>query len=538
MCKPNNNSIETDKTSSTAGELKQRRKKEDTTSNSQDGKLSPASELTFIIPTSTATTKQKQTQESTHIHKQTTLYASISLALLVAAITIPMPHAQSRRDELQCTTLCLGTMTSLRSTLTLIGSAIMGRLSDTQYLGRRNCLFIGIFATAFGLVIAAMTKSIEGMIWSMVPGALLQQNFSIFKALLADLYQGCNDDGNKDDTDDAGKRAKETTNDDGANKSTKAMNREKSSSLRSASVGKLGMSVGLAFMVGPLTGATLLKSYEHTLWAALILTFSSGIIIGKIPFPNQHVTANNNKPTVNTSDEKKNMIHTPVTSNKNQILQMVTQLIDIKSARSKPALLLILIRTCMALAFHIFNTIWTASLKNRFNFGPKDHGMFMSFIGLIYALSQGFVAQRVLRPLGQQGRIKCLLTCCIALGLGRYVAFQVQSLPLVYIMFTFVISALGIVNTILTADTSLIAPSSELGGLYGVLDASQSAAGMVGPLLGGYVSLIHPVHAPLMTVVGLYFIVFVLVGLGYDALIYKRQRDETFVKDSERKKCV
>ena len=89
------------------------------------------------------------------------------------------------------------------------------------------CLIVGSVATLVGMMIAANTFSIQGLWWSMIPGALFQQNFNILKALLSDLQ------------------------DEGI-----------SPSERAGAVGKLGMAAGLAFMLGPLAGATILKTFE------------------------------------------------------------------------------------------------------------------------------------------------------------------------------------------------------------------------------------------------------------------------------------
>lgn len=145
----------------------------------------------------------------------------------------------------------------------------------------------------------------------------------------------------------------------------------------------------------------------------------------------------------------------------------------------------------------------------------------MSFVGLVFALSQGLVAKWIIKTFGstKRGRVRILLVGCVLLGVGRYVAFQVQSLVLVYVMFGFIVTALGVVNTIFTADTCLLCSPAEIGGLYGVLEAAQSGAGMVGPVLGGSLAYIHPVMAPLVTVVGLYAMVFLLVFVGYEKII-------------------
>ena len=414
----------------------------------------------------------KETQEDEAL-QHGTLYGSLSLALIIAGFSLTMPHLQSRRDALQCDSLCYGSMTSTRSALSLVGGFFVSRLSDNDSSfvartigggsGRKACLYIGTVASIIGLVIGGSTFSIFGMYLSMVPGALFQQNFSVLKALLADLH-------------------------DAASSSTGA---------RAGSVGKLGMSVGLAFMFGPVMGATLIKTFEHAVILAIVLTAASMIMVAKLP----------STTSIKASDTTKT--------------KGMLSFLDIKAARTPAAMFLMSVRVCMALAFHIYMTIWTVSLKQRFDFGPKDHGFFMSFIGLTYALAQGVVAKRVVKPLGPTGRIRVIQLCCIALGAGRYFAFHTQSLPIVYLVFACIITALGVLNTILTADTASLASPDEVGGLYGVLESVESVAGICGPIAGGSLALIDPIFAPLVAVVGLYFVVFLLVTFGYDALIIR-----------------
>jgi len=423
-------------------------------------------------PVITAKVQDAQSQKKNEALRQGTLYGSLSLALIIAGFSLTMPHLQSRRDALQCDSLCYGSMTSARSALSLVGGFFVSRLSDrdTSFVartigsgsGRRACLYIGTVASICGLIIGGATFSIVGMYLSMVPGALFQQNFSVLKAFLADLH-------------------------DEASSSTGA---------RAGSVGKLGMSVGLAFMFGPIMGATLIKTFEHAVALAIVLTAISMILVAKLPS-----TTSTKAPTTKKTG--------------------ILSFLDVKAARTPAAMFLMSVRVCMALAFHIYITIWTVSLKQRFDFGPKDHGFFMSFIGLTYALSQGVVAKRVVKPLGPAGRIRVVQLCCIALGFGRYFAFHTQSLPVVYAIFACIITALGVLNTILTADTASLASPDEVGGLYGVLESIESVAGICGPIAGGSLALIDPIGAPLTAVVGLYFVVFLLVTFGYDKLIIR-----------------
>lgn len=179
----------------------------------------------------------------------------------------------------------------------------------------------------------------------------------------------------------------------------------------------------------------------------------------------------------------------------------------------------------MALSFHIFNTIWTPSLQRRFQFGPADYGQFFSFIGVAFAVSQGFVAARLIRWFGtrfpRRGRVALLGACCVTLGVGRWLALVTNRLWCVYAVFSCVITALGVMNTILTADTSKIAAPAEIGGFLGLLEAVESGAGMVGPLLGGLLGKLGggTPTLPLFTVVTLYGLLFVLVVLRYDTYV-------------------
>lgn len=420
-------------------------------------------------------------------------YGTASLAFLFVAITVTMPHAQSLRDDLGCDSMCLGSMTSVRSMLTLTGATVVGKLSDsTNYylqtsLGgaRRMSLFLGGMAAALGLFMAYHASDIR-MLWaSMIPGALLQQNANVLKALFSAYHD--------------------------------AVPEKSSSTDRAASAGLLGMAVGLALMAGPLAGVSLFSTYQEATYFGFGCVLISLALIVIMPTP---ATATQEQPTSDSVNKKRIGFFSSF---------------DIPTARTPAALFLMASRLCMTLAFHIFQTIWTASLNERFDFGPKDYGRFISFIGLTYAISQGFLAKALLKTFGghtSRGRVRLLLSCCVILGCGRYLAFQTSSIPVVYALFAGIVTCLGLINTMFSADTSQIAPPEELGSLFGVLAAVESAGGIVGPILGGALSRIHPVHAPLFSVLALYGLVFCMVILGYDSLVLKNSQD---FQENERK---
>jgi hypothetical protein len=379
-------------------------------------------------------------------------------------------------------------MTSARSTLMLLGSTIIGKCSDSKALdkfggARRVFLWVGILASAIELMIASQATTIQALWISMIPSALFQQNFNILKALFGEYH---------DDSASAAERA--------------------------GSVGKLGMAVGLAFMIGPLASSTFLQTYEQAaVFAALSLSLAFGFI-SLLPSPPKREEKTEIKPDADSSKRK----------------SLFGGLVPdfVPAARTPPALFIMVVKICMALSFHIFMTIWAVALRERFQFGPKDYGRYYGFVGFAFAMSQGFFAKFLLKRFGNtpQGRTRLLLVCSVILGGGRMLVYQTNSLKMVYVIFGAIITALGVVNTIFTADTSKIASPQELGGLFGVLSSVESLAGIAGPILGGALAKIDPVQGPLIAVVTLYGIVFSMVYWGYERLVLGHNEEESAAK--------
>jgi len=423
-----------------------------------------------------------------------TLVSCTSIFFLICGLSLTFPQMQSRRDELGCDTLCYGSMTSLRGALGLVGTAVIGRLSDRNdsllaksfgsvgkfggSSGRRGCLVLGIIASLVGCIIAVTMNSLLGLWLSMIPGSFLQHNFDVFKALLSEFHN---------DIDNAGQDESSPT----------------ITPSRSNSVGKLGMTVGISFMIGPMFAAAGVGStFQSATYISTLCILLSGIAIYFLPLPE-------------STKSNKNAGISETQSNEFTLSKMI----KLQTPKTRAAMTLLVIRLNMALAFHVFNTIWPASLKSRFQFGPTDHARFMSFIGITYAVSQGLVAKRMINVFGAGGKVYGIMLCCMVLGIGRYVAFHTDSLAVVYASFLFIINALGVLNTVITADTGAIAPSNEIGSLFGLLQASESAAGMAGPFIGGMVSHYLGKDAPLMAVIAIYTFLFFFVSWGYDGLV-------------------
>lgn len=256
---------------------------------------------------------------------------SVFISLLGGSMTIPF--LQSQRDSLSCDALCYGTMQSARSGLTLVGSVFVGRLSDR--LGRKVCLYIGLAASLLSYAIAVNFNSLDGMRMAMVPSSLLNQNFNVLKALFADY------------------------NADGVE------------SERASALGRLGMAVGVSFMIGPVIGTTFLSNYRQANLAALCLTLLAGVFLYILPEPQIKRTASQQSLEAEIEESLK--------KEKGGILSFLY----LPAAQTPGAKLLFFMRCGMALAFNIFMTIWTVSLKERFNFAPRDHAFFMGWVSRV-----------------------------------------------------------------------------------------------------------------------------------------------------------
>ena len=122
----------------------------------------------------------------------------------MAGYIITQPYQQTRRSELDCGAVCYGSMTSTSSFLGLIGAPLVGALSDQK--GRKFALAVGCLAGGFvstegycnsfsdfhssgvmSFVILGLTSSLLGLWLALIPTALLSHNFTITKAVVADL---------------------------------------------------------------------------------------------------------------------------------------------------------------------------------------------------------------------------------------------------------------------------------------------------------------------------------------------------------------
>jgi len=420
------------------------------------------------------------------------MYVSIMCFLLVTSFSVTMPFMQTRLDDFGCDALCRGGQTSLRSGLNLIGATLIGRASDR--FGRVPMLWIGLIATLVSVAINKGMDSAEGMWYAIIPVALFNQSFGVSKALITDYVEAAG--GSKADL--------------------------------AGAVGKLGMSIGLSFMAGPLLATMLVKTYHEALTLSAVISAASGAFLFLLPESSvaaaraeaDHSLAVHPTPATAqlSPTELPPTRHTQVWASESKPTQpswrvRLGEFVEMPVLASRGAQLLLCLRLLMALAFHLYAPVWQVSIKKRFEFGPSDHAKFMGLIGLTYALSQGAISKPLIRYF-RNDLSKLLLLCVGVLGGFRPFALYTPHLAVVYTLYVPMVIALGVMNTAITTACSSLADGDQLGGLFGVLESVESIAGIVGPSLGGLLAA-YADDLPLAIVLLCYGAAFSLVALFY-----------------------
>jgi hypothetical protein len=149
----------------------------------------------------------------------------------------------------------------------------------------------------------------------------------------------------------------------------------------------------------------------------------------------------------------------------------------------------------------------------------QGQAAYIGLMGLCYALSQGFIATPMVKALGG-GSTRAVLVCVTTLVCGRWVAIWAPNVGVVFVSGSLVIIALGVMNTLINESCTHLAGRDKIGGVFGLVQAIEDGAGLIGPALGGVVAT-QGEFVTLMTVSLLYGCVLMAVWMLYDELVMK-----------------
>lgn len=156
--------------------------------------------------------------------------------------------------------------------------------------------------------ISYTTPTVTGMWLALIPSSLLNQNYTVLKALFSEYNN---------------------------ERSAAGMGSE---SERASEIGMVGMAVGIAFMVGPAVGASIFKTYNDAMLSAMVLSVFSGVLLFMLPNP-QPLPADKTV-SVASKEEAKGL----------------TSYFMLPAAQLPGSRLLFFMRGGMGIAYHVFST--------------------------------------------------------------------------------------------------------------------------------------------------------------------------------------
>ncbi len=130
-------------------------------------------------------------------------------------------------------------------------------------------------------------------------------------------------------------------------------------------------------------------------------------------------------------------------------------------------------------AHNIYPSLWVLYTGNRFNWGPKDVGWSLCFVGVLSAIVQAGLAGRIIHRIGdRKGLAFGLLATAIAMT-GYGLATQG------WMMYLFMVigSLGGLAGPAAQAIITKAASADEQGAVQGALNSLTSVAGIMGPLI-------------------------------------------------------
>ena len=413
---------------------------------------------------------------------------ALALFFSLAGTYMSLPFHQIQRDNVGCDVTCYGYMLSIKAASYVVVAIFMGHMSDKY--GRHSMLYAGLVGSLVSFCIGLIGDTILLFMVAVVPASANQIPAGM-KALFSDycITYGVSDED------------------------------------RTSFMGFLGMAIGLSYTIGPFFGSILFSTYKQAMVGSIAFNILSIALVYTLPpsykkTPPAAYVSDANEPSLTA---KVSLITSRVPPRSGADHQYTppthpTTLSHILPMTTPGARLLLAIRFLMGFAYSLFNTSFNVSLQDRFHFSPFDYGLYMSWVGLSYFISQGWLMKILVQYF--EGNYKLLLLLCsVCLGMGRLVVMETHILFVLYGVMFIVIVSLGVMNTILTTSCTVIAGTGgTIGALFGAMEGVEKIAGLIGPAMGGWLHKRHH-RLPAVAVCVIYMIIFFSILAYYNRYI-------------------
>jgi DHA1 family tetracycline resistance protein-like MFS transporter len=310
-----------------------------------------------------------------------------------------------------------GYFMSVYAAMQFIASPLLGSLSDLY--GRRPLLLTSLLMAGLDYLMMAFAPSLTFLFVGRVISGLTGASITVCMAYVADISNDSN---------------------------------------RSSNYGIIGAALGLGFIIGPALGGFLGQySPEAPFLAAAflnILNFLFGVFVLPESFPKEK----RKKPDV----------------------KKLNPFVGLKQIFKTPVILTFsLVHFLFQLAGMTHPSIWTIYTEHRFGWSPGEVGLSLTLVGLLIALSQGWLSRKVIPKFGEQ---KTLLYCAF----GNFISFILYGAAyegwMMYgvILFT---SLFFVAQPALQSLATKNIPENEQGEFQGTLVGLTSLASILNPLI-------------------------------------------------------
>jgi len=157
--------------------------------------------------------------------------------------------------------------------------------------------------------------------------------------------------------------------------------------------------------------------------------------------------------------------------------------------------LILLISFLYFMAFAMMESIFSYFAYKKFSLSAEEIGSIFVYLGIIIALSQGFLVGKIIKKIKEEYLI---FIGVILMSLCFFAISYCDDTNLMIILIGGVALAAGFINPILPSLVSKYANASSQGMFQGIFQSINSLARIIGPLLAGYTYISLSTGAPFL----------------------------------------
>lgn len=349
-----------------------------------------------------------------------TIFAIVVVDVLGFGLILPLlPYYATRFGA---SAFAIGLLTASYSAAQIVGSPILGRMSDR--FGRRPILLVSIVGTAVSFLILGAASALWMLFVGRILDGLTGANFTVAQSYITDVTSA------KD---------------------------------RARGLGLTGAAFGLGFVVGPALGGLLSRwGYSVPAYTAAVVATLNALLVAFV------------LPESLSEERKAELAAKPrggVT-----LERLVTAL---RRPLFGDALEL---RFFFGFAFATFQTMFSLWGLKHLGLTAQSNGLLLAYVGVLSVIVQ--VA--LIGPLTRRFSEGLLVVASLAVAGVFFLAWGVSpNVPVLVIVLTPLVFAVSIQNTISQSVLSKTVSPAEVGGAFGLSLAVQNVGSIAAPIVGG-----------------------------------------------------